>query len=200
MLVALPFKLMLLFCIGGWMEFVEVLDRTYFKLYQGTPRTYLSRSQLWGQEALMLFIVSAPVLGVILVVNFSIGWSLLNCPPRFMKLLLAFAPKPFRLWVVPAIGGPWILTMVVEYIRRVLMGYPPLYPDLAPQVSKCLRSAKVNLRRGCRRYFWPFLRTLAVFTSAPVFSSRAFPLRAKIALAIAASCSGKSSGDACYCA
>ena len=31
--------------------------------------------------------------------------------------------------------------------------------------------------------FWPFLRTLAVFTSAPVFSSRAFPTRAKIALA-----------------
>lgn len=31
--------------------------------------------------------------------------------------------------------------------------------------------------------FWPFLRTLAVFTSAPIFSSRAFPLRAKIALA-----------------
>lgn len=30
---------------------------------------------------------------------------------------------------------------------------------------------------------WPFLRTLAVFTSAPVFSSRAFPTRAKIALA-----------------
>ncbi|MGI9134411.1 MAG: flagellar biosynthetic protein FliR [Rhodoferax sp.] len=31
--------------------------------------------------------------------------------------------------------------------------------------------------------FWPFLRVLAVFTAAPVFSSRAFPLRAKIALA-----------------
>ena len=30
---------------------------------------------------------------------------------------------------------------------------------------------------------WPFLRILAVFTAAPVFSSRAFPLRAKIALA-----------------
>jgi flagellar biosynthetic protein FliR len=30
---------------------------------------------------------------------------------------------------------------------------------------------------------WPFLRTLAVFTSAPVFSSRAFPVRARIALA-----------------
>jgi flagellar biosynthetic protein FliR len=30
---------------------------------------------------------------------------------------------------------------------------------------------------------WPFLRTLAVFTSAPVFSSRAFPVRARIGLA-----------------
>jgi flagellar biosynthetic protein FliR len=31
--------------------------------------------------------------------------------------------------------------------------------------------------------FWPFLRTLAVFAAAPVFSSRAIPMRAKVALA-----------------
>lgn len=31
---------------------------------------------------------------------------------------------------------------------------------------------------------WPFLRVLAVFTAAPVFSSKAFPLRARIALAL----------------
>ena len=31
--------------------------------------------------------------------------------------------------------------------------------------------------------FWPFLRTLAVFTAAPVFSLRAIPIRAKVALA-----------------
>lgn len=30
---------------------------------------------------------------------------------------------------------------------------------------------------------WTFLRTLAIFTSAPIFSSRAFPIRARIALA-----------------
>ena len=30
---------------------------------------------------------------------------------------------------------------------------------------------------------WPFLRMLAVFSSAPVFSSKSFPLRARIALA-----------------
>jgi flagellar biosynthesis protein FliR len=32
--------------------------------------------------------------------------------------------------------------------------------------------------------FWPFVRVLAVFTSAPIFSSRAFPVRARIALAM----------------
>jgi flagellar biosynthetic protein FliR len=31
---------------------------------------------------------------------------------------------------------------------------------------------------------WPFLRVLAVFTSAPVFSSRAFPLRLRIGLSL----------------
>lgn len=31
--------------------------------------------------------------------------------------------------------------------------------------------------------WWPFLRTLAVFTSAPILSMRAFPVRARIALA-----------------
>lgn len=31
---------------------------------------------------------------------------------------------------------------------------------------------------------WPFLRVLAVFTSAPVLSSRAFPMRAKIGLSL----------------
>jgi flagellar biosynthetic protein FliR len=31
--------------------------------------------------------------------------------------------------------------------------------------------------------FWPFLRVLAVFTSAPVLSSRAIPVRTKVALA-----------------
>jgi len=30
---------------------------------------------------------------------------------------------------------------------------------------------------------WPFLRTLAVFTSAPILSSRSFPVRARVALA-----------------
>lgn len=33
-------------------------------------------------------------------------------------------------------------------------------------------------------YLWTFLRVLAVFTAAPIFSSRAFPVRARIGLAL----------------
>lgn len=33
-------------------------------------------------------------------------------------------------------------------------------------------------------YWWPFLRVLAVFTAAPIFSTRAFPVRARILLAL----------------
>ncbi|OYU46726.1 MAG: flagellar biosynthetic protein FliR [Burkholderiales bacterium PBB4] len=38
--------------------------------------------------------------------------------------------------------------------------------------------------------FWPFLRVLALFTAAPIFSSRALPVRARVALAflIAVAC------------
>ena len=32
--------------------------------------------------------------------------------------------------------------------------------------------------------FWPFLRVLAVFTSAPIFSSRSVPTRTKVGLAL----------------
>ena len=32
--------------------------------------------------------------------------------------------------------------------------------------------------------FWPFLRILAVFSVAPIFSSRALPVRIRVALAL----------------
>ena len=41
--------------------------------------------------------------------------------------------------------------------------------------------------------FWPFLRVIAVFTAAPVFSSRSIPLRAKIALAFLVALSAQAS-------
>lgn len=41
---------------------------------------------------------------------------------------------------------------------------------------------EVQIAQWLSPIIWPFLRVLALFTSAPVLSSRAFPLRAKISL------------------
>jgi len=38
------------------------------------------------------------------------------------------------------------------------------------------------------QFFWPFLRTLALFTAAPAFSSVAVPVRAKVAFALIVAC------------
>lgn len=43
--------------------------------------------------------------------------------------------------------------------------------------------SEVQLTSWLSALIWPFLRTLALFTSAPVFSSKAVPVRGKIALA-----------------
>jgi flagellar biosynthetic protein FliR len=42
---------------------------------------------------------------------------------------------------------------------------------------------------------WPFLRVLAVFTSAPIFSSRAFPVRARVGLALLVAIAAQASLD-----
>jgi len=76
-----------------------------------------------GQEGLMLLIiVSAPVLGVALVVGLLV--SLFQAVTQIHEATLAFVPKLLSVVAVLAIAGPWMLTMLVEYIRRVLMGIP----------------------------------------------------------------------------
>lgn len=46
-----------------------------------------------------------------------------------------------------------------------------------------LTISDVDLTRWLGEFFWPFLRTLALFAAAPAFSSVAIPARAKVALA-----------------
>ncbi|MFO1263861.1 MAG: flagellar biosynthesis protein FliQ [Rhodoferax sp.] len=76
-----------------------------------------------GQEALMLLIiVSAPVLGAALVVGLLV--SLFQAVTQIHEATLAFVPKLLSVVAVLAIAGPWMLTMLVEYIRRILMGIP----------------------------------------------------------------------------
>jgi flagellar biosynthetic protein FliQ len=76
-----------------------------------------------GQEALlMLLMISAPVLGAALVVGLLV--SLFQAITQIHEATLAFVPKLVAVIAVFAIAGPWMLTMLVEYIRRTMEAIP----------------------------------------------------------------------------
>jgi flagellar biosynthesis protein FliQ len=76
-----------------------------------------------GQEALlMLLMVSAPVLVTALVVGLLV--SLFQAVTQIHEATLAFVPKLIAVVAVFAIAGPWMLSMLVEYIRRTMEAIP----------------------------------------------------------------------------
>jgi flagellar biosynthetic protein FliQ len=76
-----------------------------------------------GQDALwMMLMVSAPVLGIILVVGLLI--SLFQAVTQINEATLAFVPKLIAAMAVFALAGPWMLSALVEYIRRTLEAIP----------------------------------------------------------------------------
>lgn len=78
-----------------------------------------------GQEALlMLLMVSAPILGAALVVGLLV--SLFQAVTQIHEATLAFVPKLIAVIAVFAIAGPWMLTMLVEYLKRTMEAIPAM--------------------------------------------------------------------------
>jgi flagellar biosynthetic protein FliQ len=76
-----------------------------------------------GQQGLyMLLLVSAPVLITVLVVGLVI--SIFQAATQINEATLSFVPKVVAAVAVLAIAGPWMLTMLVEYIQRTLLALP----------------------------------------------------------------------------
>ena len=76
-----------------------------------------------GQEALTLMLmVSAPVLGVVLVVGLIV--SLFQAVTQINEPTLSFIPKLIAAVAVLGVGGPWMLGVLVDYIRRMIEAIP----------------------------------------------------------------------------
>lgn len=85
------------------------------------PQTVLTM----GQEALVLLLmVSAPVLGTVLVVGLMI--SLFQAVTQINEATLSFVPKLIAAVAVFAISGPWMLATMVDYIRRMISNIPSM--------------------------------------------------------------------------
>ena len=76
-----------------------------------------------GQQGLyMLLLVSAPVLLAVLVVGLVV--SVFQAATQINEATLSFVPKVVAAVAMLAVAGPWMLTMLVEYIQRTLLAIP----------------------------------------------------------------------------
>lgn len=76
-----------------------------------------------AQNALfLLLMVSAPVLGTVLIVGLLV--SLFQAITQINEATLSFVPKLVAAIIVFAVAGPWMLTTLVDYIRRTLQSIP----------------------------------------------------------------------------
>ncbi|WP_046060662.1 flagellar biosynthesis protein FliQ [Paracidovorax citrulli] len=76
-----------------------------------------------GRDALtLLLMVSMPVLGVVMVVGLLV--SIFQAVTQIHEATLAFVPKLIAAMVVFAVVGPWMITSLVDYIRRTIESIP----------------------------------------------------------------------------
>ena len=76
-----------------------------------------------GKQGLtMLLMVSAPVLGVVLIVGLLV--SIFQAATQIHEATLSFVPKVLAAVAVLAVAGPWMLSTLVDYLRSVLLGIP----------------------------------------------------------------------------
>ena len=76
-----------------------------------------------GHEALtLLLMVAMPLLGTIMAVGLLV--SVFQAVTQIHEATLAFVPKLIAALVVFAIAGPWMLTTLVDYLRRTIESLP----------------------------------------------------------------------------
>ena len=76
-----------------------------------------------GQEALMVvLLVSAPMLGLGRIVGLAV--SVFQATTAIQEQTLAFIPKIIAVFVAVLIFGPWMLSIMVEYVTNMLVNLP----------------------------------------------------------------------------
>ena len=76
-----------------------------------------------GSDALtLLLMIAMPVLGVVMGVGLVV--SIFQAITQIHEATLAFVPKLVAAVAVFAIAGPWMVTTLVDYIRRTIESIP----------------------------------------------------------------------------
>jgi flagellar biosynthetic protein FliQ len=76
-----------------------------------------------AQEALQVTVlVSAPLLLTALLVGLLV--SVFQAATQINEMTLSFIPKLLAMFVVLIVSGPWILSMLVDYMQRLYTSIP----------------------------------------------------------------------------
>ena len=76
-----------------------------------------------GQQALeVTILVSAPLLITALVVGLLV--SVFQAATQINEMTLSFIPKLLMTFIVLVVAGPWMLTTMIDYTRRLYSGIP----------------------------------------------------------------------------
>jgi flagellar biosynthesis protein FliQ len=86
-----------------------------------TPEQVIGISQQALQIMLML---SAPVLAVALGVGLLV--SIFQAATQINEMTLTFIPKLVAMLVTLLVAGPWMLTMMTDYMRQLFDSIPAL--------------------------------------------------------------------------
>jgi flagellar biosynthetic protein FliQ len=78
-----------------------------------------------GQNAVeMTLLISAPLLLAALLVGLIV--SIFQAATQINEMTLSFIPKLIAIFAALLVSGPWILTMMTDYMRRLITSIPSL--------------------------------------------------------------------------
>lgn len=86
-----------------------------------TPESVMTMGRTAMEVTLM---VSAPLLLVALIVGLII--SIFQAATQINEATLSFIPKLIGVFVALVVAGPWMLSVMLDYMRQVFTGIPGL--------------------------------------------------------------------------
>ena len=84
-----------------------------------TPETVMTMGRTAMEITLM---VSAPMLLVALVIGLVV--SIFQAATQINEATLSFIPKLVGVFLALIIAGPWMMSVMLDYMRQVLTGIP----------------------------------------------------------------------------
>jgi len=78
-----------------------------------------------GQQGLyLLLLVAAPILIAVLVVGLVV--SVFQAATQINEATLSFVPKLIAIFIALIVAGPWMITTMTDYMRRLYESIPSM--------------------------------------------------------------------------